>query len=862
MKKSKYEVGETMKRFVRKNTYLILVTLILGLGITGCKKNGGEDSTNSQTVTGEQLTNKAVVCDDFSCIDGTVYSISIPESGKVAYITASKQENTDTEFKGNQLYRLTKKDGKWIDPQEIVFDDGVLFYNSAVSVDGATLYVSVENSSDSDINMATVKVDTIKENKITELTFLDTLNTQDSELVGSVDRDGNLYYNTSSTENYISDLYIGSYDGTTYSKLRLGEEVNRSAEQVAPNIYGVAVVPDGDQLIYTSMTTDISSISSFNLFTATKEEKSFKNSRLLSSAVNDPKMDVLTCNISGDGKTLYFLQQESYTVSNDNSKVAPQWYKVDLKASLKEIPEEEAKYGTDKYETADFPLELRNKSDESEKEGIYYEIFVRAFADSNGDGIGDFNGITSKLDYLADLGVTGIWLMPINKTNSYHGYDVMDYYSLNDLYGTEEDFKNLLDEAHKRGIKVIMDLVINHTSFMNQWFLQATSGFDNKYVDYYRIVSKDNTASYSEADTSPWGSPVWRGLETSKYAYYGIFTDGMPDLNYNNPEVREEIKKVAKKWLDMGVDGYRLDAAMHIYGDNEFKQQEDQLSHNIQWWNEFARACEEVNPDVYLVGEAWQDAEVLPEYAQPFDTKFNFAFVEAMMAGIKNESAMVEDKQNLSQYLQVILDQYAECDTKYLDGIFASNHDQTRVMSDLDNEDKAKLAVNIYMTLSGNPYIYYGEEIGMRGVGEDPLKRTAFKWNKDGSAPTADWIKAYSGKADTMNTKTPSLEEQMQDKNSMYQYYKDIIALRKSSEALMNGSYKAYDFKDSQIMAYERVSDKQQVLVIHNFSSAKKKVNFDEGELGNVLFDSNGKANCSKNIITLKPYASIVIEYK
>lgn len=850
-----------MKRFVRKNTYLILVTLILVLGITGCKKNRGDDSNNSQTVNGEQSNNKAVICDDFSSIDGDICSIAVPESGKVAYITASKQEETDTEFKGNQLYRFTRKDGKWTDAQEIKFNDGVLFCNSAVSVDGETLYVSVQNSTDSDINMATVKVDTITENKITQLTFLDTLNTEESELVGSVDRDGNLYYNTSSITNYISDLYVGFYDGTTYSKLRLGEEVNRPSVQFTPNIYGVAVVPDGDQLIYTSMTTDISSISSFNLFTATKEDKSFKNSRLLSSVVNDQNMDVLTCNISGDGKTLYYLQQESYTVSSDSSK-EPQWYKVDLEASLREIPEEVAKYGTDKYETADFPLELRNKSNEAEKEDVYYEIFVRAFADSDGDGIGDFNGVTSKLDYLEDLGVTGIWLMPINKTSSYHGYDVMDYYSLNDLYGTEEDFKNLLDEAHKRGIKVIMDLVINHTSFVNPWFLKATSGFDNKYVDYYRIVAKDNAASYSEADESPWGSKVWNGLETSKYAYYGIFNFSMPDLNYNNPEVREEIKKVAKKWLELGVDGYRLDAAMHIYGDNEFKQQDDQLSHNIQWWNEFARACEEVNPDVYLVGEAWQDSEILPEYAQPFDTKFNFAFAEAMMAGIKNESAMVEDNQNLSQYLQVILDQYAECDTKYLDGIFASNHDQTRVMSDLDNEDKAKLAVNIYMTLSGNPYIYYGEELGMRGVGEDPLKRTAFKWNKDGSAPTADWIKAYSGKADTMNTKTPSLEEQMEDENSMYQYYKDIIALRKSSEALMNGSYKSYDFKDSQIMAYERVSDKQQVFVIHNFSGEIKKVSFDGGKLGNVLFDSNGKAACSKNTITLKPYSSIVIEYK
>ena len=852
-----------MKQFIRNSKYLILLVLILGVGITGCKKDKGTDSVNSGNVTDErEVSGEAVICDDFSFIKEEIRAIAIPESGEVAYLTIVNQAITDSELAQNQLYRVTKKDGKWTDPQKITFNNGVSFYNVAISINGATLYVSVKENSESDINMATVDVATIIDNQITELQYLDTLNTKEDELVGSVDRDGNLYYNTSSTKNYISDLYIASYDGEAYSKLRLGDEVNRPSYYITPSIYGVAVVPDGDQLIYTSMTTEILPLGTFNLFTANKEAKSFKNSRLLNSVVNHPNMDIVTCNISGDGKTLYYLQQESYSVSKDNTQLVPKWYKVDLESCLKEIPEEEAKYGTDEYETADFPLELRNKSNETEKEGIYYEIFVRAFADSDGNGIGDFNGVTSKLDYLKDLGVTGIWLMPINKTNSYHGYDVVDYYAVNELYGTEEDFKRLLDEAHKRGIKVIMDLVINHTSIMNPWFLQATSGFDNKYVDYYRIVSKTDSASYSADDTSPWGSRVWNGLESSMNAYYAIFYEGMPDLNYNNPEVREEIKKVAKKWLDMGVDGYRLDAAMHIYGDHEFKQQEDQLAHNIQWWNEFAKACEEVKPDVYLVGEAWQDSEVLPEYAQPFDTKFNFAFGQAMMNGIKGESAMAEDDQNLSQLLQSILDQYATCDTNYLDGVFASNHDQDRVMSQFEDENKAKLAVNVYMTLAGNPYIYYGEELGMYGQGDDKYKRTAFKWNNDGSAPTADWIKTFSGEEDTMNTKTPSLEEQIEDENSMYQYYKSIIALRKNSDALMNGSYKAYDFKDSQIMAYERVSDKQQVLVIHNFSGETKKVTFDKGELSEVLFDSNGKVNTSKDVITLDPYASIVIEYK
>ena len=177
-------------------------------------------------------------------------------------------------------------------------------------------------------------------------------------------------------------------------------------------------------------------------------------------------------------------------------------------------------------------------------------------------------------------------------------------------------------------------------------------------------------------------------------------------------------------------------------GDNEFKQEKEQLQHNIQWWNEFAKACEEVNPNVYLVGEAWQDSEVLPEYAQPFDTKFNFAFTQAMVNGIKSDSAMYTQTQSLAQYLDSILGQYATCDTKYLDGIFASNHDQDRIMSQLGDSNKSKLAASIYMTLEGNPFIYYGEEIGMTGSGNDEYKRTAFKWNQSGSTPAANWLKA------------------------------------------------------------------------------------------------------------------------
>lgn len=508
-----------------------------------------------------------------------------------------------------------------------------------------------------------------------------------------------------------------------------------------------------------------------------------------------------------------------------------------------------------KYNTASFEMKLRNKSDMADKQGVYYEIFVRSFADSDGDGIGDFNGVTAKLDYLKELGVDGIWLMPVNASPSYHGYDVTDYMSLNSEYGTEEDFKNMLSEAHKRGIKVIMDFVINHTSNSHPWFESAISDVNSPYRDYYRFVSKYDTDNYNEDDLSPWGSNVW--FSTGEYYYYSAFYGSMPDLNYNNPKVREEIKNAAGKWLDMGIDGFRLDAAMHIYGDYEFRQmtEEERVNANLQWWNEFASYCETKNPQVYLVGEAWQNDEVLAEYVQPFDTKFNFSFEQNMLSSVVNEKAVLENGTTLAKNLQNILDEYAKKDTKYLDGIFGSNHDQDRIMSQLDgNKDKARLVANIYLTLPGNPYIYYGEELGMYGSGDDMYKRTPFIWTINGNDMMTSW------EQDGQNGATQALDQQISDNDSMYNYYKKIIALRKSSKALQSGTYKALDISNDKVLAYEREVEGEKLEVLHNLSSEQVMVSLEGNDKNNVLFRSSETDSVNGNEITLSPYSSIIIK--
>lgn len=508
-----------------------------------------------------------------------------------------------------------------------------------------------------------------------------------------------------------------------------------------------------------------------------------------------------------------------------------------------------------KYNKASFELKLRNKTDMSEKQGVYYEIFVRSFADSNGDGIGDFNGVTAKLDYLKELGIEGIWLMPVNSSPSYHGYDVTDYMSLNGEYGTEEDFKNMLSEAHKRGIKVIMDFVINHTSEYHPWFESAVSDVNSPYRDYYRFVSKYDTDNYDEYDMSPWGSDVW--FSVGDYYYYSAFYGSMPDLNYNNPKVRDEIKKAAGKWLNMGIDGFRLDAAMHIYGDYEFRQMTDKerLDANIQWWNEFASYCETVNPDVYLVGEAWQNDEVLAEYVQPFDTKFNFAFEENMMDSVKEGKAVLSDGTSLAQSLQNILDEYAKTDTKYLDGVFGTNHDQDRIMSQAEgNQDLARIVTAIYMTLPGNPYIYYGEELGMHGAGDDMYKRTPFIWSSDKSDMVAAW------EDDEQNDDVLPLNVQKTDENSMYNYYKKMIALRKSHKALTSGSYKAISSGNDCVMAYIRESEGEKLIVLHNLSSEGITVSLDESNGGNIVYSNNEGNEVNGTEVTLSPYGSLIIQ--
>lgn len=511
----------------------------------------------------------------------------------------------------------------------------------------------------------------------------------------------------------------------------------------------------------------------------------------------------------------------------------------------------EATEASSNDEAVNYPV--RQKLGMEKKTGVYYEIFVRSFADSNADGIGDFNGITEKLDYLKELGIDGLWLMPINASSSYHGYDVTDYYELNPEYGDESDFKRLLDEAHSRDIKVIMDFVINHTGSEHSWF-EASKNPDSKYRDFYQWRNEDDD-QLDLSDRSPWGSEEWHRYGDSYY--FGMFWSGMPDLNYDNDAVRAEIKNAAAKWLEMGVDGFRLDAAMHIYGDNENKNV-NQLQKNLEWWNEFALACEDINPSVYLVGEAWQGNAVLAQYAQPFDSKFNFGFEEVMIEKITAQNAMYSSDKSLAKYYEEILDEHNEAaEGNYIDAVFGTNHDQNRMMSTLADNDKCKLAASVYMTLGGNPFIYYGEEIGMEGEKPDENIREPFLWSDDDNFNTT-WMNNIASK-DTI-----PLSEQIEDANSMYSFYKDIISVRKSSKSLSEGDFKALDIKDESIMAYSRTKGTQTSYVFHNFSNETLTIDIDKVN-GKIIYSRDKDSSSSDKVsdfdkITIAAFDTVIIE--
>ena len=445
------------------------------------------------------------------------------------------------------------------------------------------------------------------------------------------------------------------------------------------------------------------------------------------------------------------------------------------------------------------------------QDAVFYEVFVRSFRDSNGDGKGDLSGLIDCLDYLNDgdpattddLSVTALWLMPIMESPSYHGYDVIDYYKVESDYGSNADFQRLIQEAHERGIRVIVDLVLNHTSVQNAWFA-ASLNRASPYRTWY--VWSDTNPGYA----GPWGEQVWHPRGGAYY--FGVFWSGMPDLNYRNPDVTSRMLDVARYWLvDMGADGFRLDAVRYLI-ENGAAEEDVPATHF--WLKGFDAVAKGWSPGAYLVGEAWSEPEIIAPYLdREVDQCFEFSLVEAIVSGVR-DSAPSRVAAALARVLNVYpQNQFAT---------FLSNHDQERTMSRLlGSVPRAKLAASILLTLPGTPFLYYGEEVGMSGTKPDERIRAPMQWSPasgGGFTTGSPWEALQSDAGER------TVAGQTVDPESLLSRYRDFIRLRRAHEALRRGSTTLVDAGAAPALGYVRATAEETLLVLHNSSEASQSL--------------------------------------
>jgi alpha-amylase len=496
--------------------------------------------------------------------------------------------------------------------------------------------------------------------------------------------------------------------------------------------------------------------------------------------------------------------------------------------------------------------------------GPAYQLLVYSYADSDGDGWGDLRGLREALGYLdTELGVSALWLSPIHPASSYHGYDVVDYRGIDPRLGTMADFEALAADAHGRGIKIILDMVFNHSSRAHPWFLDALRGASSPYAAYYKL--KQEGVRYGSGGLGRFyraARPDGSSLE-----YFSAFWEGMPDLNLDNTDVVNELKGILSFWLGKGADGFRFDAAKHAFDPNEMPSGTATLALNRAFWNDLRRHARRIKPDVYFIGEVLsENVGEVAAYAGVFDGLFDFPAAKLILdaTGRGSPGSLLNAyAANYAQYGRVPGFQPAP---------LLSNHDQDRVMSVLLARlgldavagigglgagagtgaaaaggqaagapasateaalkqarllalSRAKQAASIAHTLPGLPFIYYGEELGMTGrryKNDDVARRDAFPWRRVPGPPTTSWMKAGGKIEPGQNADTASLEAQREDDASLFAHYRALSALRAQSPALRSGSFSRLDwpgFEGGYLVAWLREAQEQTALVLHNMDS-------------------------------------------
>ncbi|API91167.1 MULTISPECIES: glycoside hydrolase family 13 protein [Virgibacillus] len=547
------------------------------------------------------------------------------------------------------------------------------------------------------------------------------------------------------------------------------------------------------------------------------------------------------------------------------------------------------------------------------KEATAYQVYPRSFMDSNGDGIGDIQGVINKLDYIKDLGIDVIWLSPVYQSpNDDNGYDISDYQAIMAEFGTMEDFDQLLAEVHQRGMKLIMDLVINHTSDEHPWFIESRSSRDNPYRDYY-IWHKGKNGQEPNNWASIFGGSAWEYDAKTEAYYLHVFSRKQPDLNWENPEVRQSLYDMVNWWLDKGIDGFRVDAISHIKKKSGFpdvpnpenkKYAPSFAGHmNQEGIHTFLEELKQetfANYDIMTVGEAngvtIEDAHLwVGEEQGKFNMVFQFEHLDLWGKSISGGLDIHALKQILTKWQKGL-------EQKGWNALFLENHDQPRSVSTWGDDkaywqESAKCLATLYFLMQGTPFIYQGQEIGMTNVQFDSIEdyndvsiknlyaeelengksheeimkiiwkngrdnsRTPMQWSNHenaGFTTGTPWLKVNP------NYKQINVEDQLADPNSIYHYYRKLVQLRKENDIFVYGRYDLILEDHNQIYAYTRTQANQQVLIITNLFAEETEFVLPEtvkSRNGKLLLGNYARETAdSINHIQLKPYEARVYE--
>ena len=552
------------------------------------------------------------------------------------------------------------------------------------------------------------------------------------------------------------------------------------------------------------------------------------------------------------------------------------------------------------------------------KESVVYQIYPRSFCDSNGDGIGDLNGITSKLDYLKELGVDVIWLSPVYKSpNDDNGYDISDYQDIMDEFGTMEDFDRMLATAHEKGIKIMMDLVVNHTSDEHKWFIESRKSTDNPYRDYYiwRPAKEDGSLPNN------WGScfsgPAWEYDKTTDMYFLHLFSKKQPDLNWDNPVVRQEVFDMMNWWLEKGVDGFRMDVISLISKEQpELPDKEPgingyatfNVSANGPHVHEYLQEMRQKalnNADTITVGEcSGVTLEEAKKYARSDEKELNMVFQFEHLDVDSDEKAgkWTTRKMDLRDLKKILTRWQKGLQDIAWNSLYWENHDQPRSVSRFGNDSdeyreiSAKMLATCIHMMQGTPYVYQGEELGMTNCPFNTLENfrdlesiNAFHELTEQGKMTEEEMMAAIGYKGRDNARTPmqwddsanagfsgadatpwimvnpnytkiNAKDQVSREDSVFKYYQKLIKLRHESDLIVYGTYDLILDDDKDIYAYIRTLGDEKLIVYCNFSENTREVELpEEFTDGKILISNYNDAKVSEKI-TLRPYEAIVIQ--